>query len=441
MNFENILDIIENSTGVSIDTRTISKGNVFFAIKGENFDGNKFIEKALEDGAVLAISSDKKYTELKNVIVVDNVLKTMQYLAKQYRRRFEIPVIAVTGTNGKTTTKELLCSILSGKYDVLCTKGNFNNHIGVPLTLFGLNSKHNVAVVEMGASSMGEIKFLCNIAEPDLGLITSIGKAHIEGFGSFANIIKTKLELKDYLCENNGKFFFNKAVSDIKSHLTDPYCIEEFSSNEINGKTISSIQLLNVFPFLSIEFLLKNGKTIKVDTKLYGTYNFDNIVNAVKISDYFGLDVETIINKLSEYLPKNNRSQIIEWNTNTIILDAYNANPSSMTEALKSFIEIDTDKNKYLILGDMLELGNISLVEHKKIIDFIAIHNEIKGAILVGKEFSMAKKDMDVHNNRIEYVNNSEEAKKKLDSLNLGNSLILAKGSRGIKIESVFLQT
>ncbi len=438
MNPEYILDTIENSTGVTIDTRTMSKGNVFFAIKGENFDGNKFVDKALEQGAVLAVSSNEKFRGLHNVVVVDNVLETMQKLSKLYRRRFDIPVIAITGTNGKTTTKELLCTMLSGKYDVLCTKGNFNNHIGVPLTLFGLSKKHQIAVIEMGASSMGEIDFLCNIAEPDFGLITSIGKAHIEGFGNFGNVIKTKLELYDYLKNNNGKFFFNEAVSDIENYMTCPDCVLKFSSSEMNGKTISSIVMQKAFPSILLNILLNDGQTEKVATGLYGKYNFNNIVASAKISDYFDVGIDKISKKLGEYTPNNNRSQFIEWNTNTVILDAYNANPASMLEALKSFVEIKTDKKKYLILGDMLELGEVSHDEHLKVIEFIESHEEIAKAFLVGNEFFRAQKDRK-DNRRIDWIPNSLEAKKEIESLNLNSSLILAKGSRGIKIESVFL--
>ncbi len=438
---EDILNVIKNSTGVTIDTRTMSKGEVFFAISGDNFDGNKFIEKALENGAVLAIGSDEKYKNRSDVVVVKDVLVTMQKLARLYRSRFDIPIIAITGTNGKTTTKELLCTILSGKYNVLCTKGNFNNHIGVPLTLFSLGKEHQIGIVEMGASSLGEIKFLCEIAQPDFGVITSIGKAHIEGFGSLENIVKTKLELFEYLVTNDGSFFFNEAVSEIEEYMKSDKCIKRFNAAQINGNVFSSLEVKNGFPYISLEIFLNDGSILECDTRLYGRYNFNNIVTSVKISDFFGVDSEVVTEKLSEYVPINNRSQILTWNSNTVVLDAYNANPTSMMEALKSFLDIVTVKNKYLILGDMLELGSESVREHKRIIEFIHSNNEFINVLFIGKEFLKAKKELAIHHNDVLYFEDSDIAKRELLSMDLRDSLILAKGSRGIKVETIFLQT
>ena len=439
MNNEEILNIIHNSKGVSIDTRTLEKGNVFFALKGDNFDGNKFVDNAIEKGANLVVCSDKKYLDKKNVIVVRDTLKSLQELANMYRKRFNIPVIAITGTNGKTTTKELLCTILSGKYNVLCTKGNLNNHIGVPLTLLGLKAKYQFAVVEMGASAPGEIDFLCNIAEPNYGVITSIGTAHILGFGSLENIIKTKMELFDYLKKNGGLFFYNKVIQDLSIIINKDGCSLGFDSTSLEGKAINSIELKKAYPFISLSLHLITKVKKNIETKLYGKYNFNNIVTAVKIADYFGVESGIIKKQLESCSPKNNRSQILDWNTNKVILDAYNANPTSMKEALKSFVEIEEGKEKILVLGDMLELGDVSLDEHIRIIDFVTKEKCFKKIVLIGSEFFNAYKASGVKNEIIHLFENSKEAKQEILSLDLKKALILAKGSRGIKIESIFL--
>ncbi len=439
MNNEEILNRIQYSNGVSIDTRTLEKGNIFFALKGDNFDGNKFVDDALEKGADLIICSDKKYIDKKNVLVVEDTMKSLQKLANLYRQRFKIPLIAITGTNGKTTTKELLCTILSGKYNVLCTKGNLNNHIGVPLTLFGLKAKHQIAVIEMGASFPGEIDFLCNIAEPNHGTITSIGTAHISGFGSFENIIKTKMELFDYLKKNGGMFFYNKVIKELSEIIDKDECSLDFDASGLNGKTIESIELKKTYPFITISLDLSNKSKINVETKLYGKYNFNNIVTSVRIAEYFGVNPDIIKEKLDEYLPKNNRSQILDWNSNKVILDAYNANPTSMLEALKSFVEIDTRREKILVLGDMLELGDVSMEEHRKIIDFVIKENIFNKIFLIGSEFINAYREYGHKNRIICLFENSKDAKEQMLSLNLKKVLILAKGSRGIRIESIFL--
>ena len=438
MSNEEILNRIQNSNGVSIDTRTLDKGNIFFALKGDNFDGNKFVDIAIEKGADLIICSDNKYIDKKDVVVVKNALTSLQELAKLYRKRFKIPIIAITGTNGKTTTKELLCTILSGKFNILCTKGNFNNHIGVPLTLFGLKPNHQIAVVEMGASSLGEIDFLCNIAEPNYGTITSIGTAHILGFGSFDNIIRTKMELFDYLKQNDGLFFYNEVIKDLSEIINKDDCSLGFDNTSLQGEAIESIELKKTYPFISLTIDLINKNKIYVETKLYGRYNFNNIITAVKIADYFGIEPAIIKEQLEGYFPKNNRSQILDWNTNKIILDAYNANPTSMMEALKSFVEIDTVKDKILVLGDMLELGDVSLVEHRRIIDFVIKENSFKKIVLVGSEFINAYKASRIKSEIINLFENSTKAKSEILSMNLKKSLVLAKGSRGIKIESIF---
>jgi len=439
MSNNEILSIVNNSTGVSIDTRTLKKNNVFFAIKGDNFDGNNFVDKALDFGAKIVIASDKRFVDNDKVILVDDVLFTLQAISNLNRKKYNVPVIAITGTNGKTTTKELLCRILSEKYNVLCTKGNLNNHIGVPLTLLNLKEDHEIAVVEMGASSLGEIKFLCEIANPNFGLITSLGKAHISGFGSFSNIISTKLELFYYLKENNGTFFFNSNVYHIEKEMSGENSVVSFCSDDMQGNLIENLKLIKTYPFLEIEYGFKQNKVLSESTLLYGEYNFNNIVSAYKIADYLQVDSDLIIEQIKNYKPDNNRSQILKWKTNDVILDAYNANPTSMREALLSFIGINKNKNKYLILGDMLELGLDSLDEHLNIFEFIKENNQFEKVILVGKEFHFAKlKAKDIPEN-FRFFENSILTKTFIENIKITNSLILVKGSRGIKTETIFL--
>jgi UDP-N-acetylmuramoyl-tripeptide--D-alanyl-D-alanine ligase len=433
-----ILKFINKSEGVSIDTRTLEKGQVFFALAGDNFDGNKFVKVALEKGALLAVASDKKFSTVPNVIVVDNTLKTLQNVAELHRDRLDIPIIGLTGTNGKTTTKELLCKILSSQYNVLCTAGNLNNHIGVPLTLLKLTSDHQLAVVEMGASGHGEIDFLCNLAKPTHGLITSIGIAHIEGFGSLQNIIKTKLELYHYLKERPGAFFYNNEIIELKDFVEDYKNLMTFSFDDMKGKNIYKVSLNKTFLFLDLNIILKSNKVINVKTNLYGEYNFMNIVNAIKISDYFDISVENIKKGLENYISENNRSQIVEWNSNKLIMDAYNANPTSMKLALQTFENTNSEKDKYLVLGDMLELGNVSLSEHLKILKYLLEKSFYKKCIFIGKEFIKAMENNSDYKKSMFFVENVKDAKKIVEQLEIRDSMILVKASRGIKAESIF---
>jgi UDP-N-acetylmuramoyl-tripeptide--D-alanyl-D-alanine ligase len=437
---DKILELYHNSNGISTDSRNIKSGQIFVALKGENFDGNLFVDQAFQNGASYAIISDKALTNIDKVIFVDDTLRTLQILSNLHRQKFKIPVFALTGTNGKTTTKELINHLLSAKYNTLCTKGNLNNHIGVPLTLLELNEHHEIAIIEMGASAQGEIKGLCEIANPDFGLITSIGKAHLEGFGNIETIIKTKTELYRYLKWHHGLFFFNEKVSDIYDVLKndDFESTEIYSHQKMMGKSISSIEDISDNIFLKLRIINAENEEYTVESKIYGNYNFINIVNAIKIADYFEVDINDIISALENYEPKNNRSQILKWQENTLILDAYNANPTSVVAALKSFEKIEND-NKIVVLGDMLELGYASDQEHINIIfEIIKNNNKLEEVILVGKRFYDAfRKISDLPSNIIA-CSTTSEVSILLSQKKYKNKIILAKGSRGIKIESIF---
>ena len=433
-------DLFQSSTGISTDSRNVKPGQIFVALKGDNFDGNQFVDMAFKNGASFAIISNSALSNKENVILVDDTLKTLQDLSNLHRQKFDIPVFALTGTNGKTTTKELINHLLSVKYNTLCTKGNLNNHIGVPLTLLELKNNHEMAIIEMGASAQGEIEELCRIANPDFGLITSIGKAHLEGFGNIETIIKTKTELYRYLKEHKGLFFFNEIVTDLVCELmnNNNESTEIFSHKNMKGKNISRIEDISDNIFLKLKILDSNNKEFIASTKVYGNYNFTNIVNAIKIADYFGVETEKIISALENFETKNNRSEIVNWNENTLILDAYNANPTSVMAALKSFDKIEND-NKIVILGDMLELGEASEMEHKTIInELIKLYNKFERIILIGSRFfEQFQKIIQLPDNILSFKT-VNDASTFLAEQNYKNKIFLAKGSRGIKIETLF---
>lgn len=438
LHLNEIYDIFKNSKGISTDTRVLVPGELFFAIKGDNFDGNLFVDNALKKGAIKAVSSDVKYKAHQDVVFVDDTLQLLQDLAKFHRSKFEIPVIAITGTNGKTTTKELVCSILKEKYNVLCTKGNFNNHIGVPLMILQLQSENNLAVIEMGASGVGEIMTLCNIAMPTHGLITGIGKAHIEGFKTIGNIIKTKLELYDYLKQKNGVFFYNREISQLSEFVDeDDENVLSFTADDFKGKSISEVFVENSFPFLKLKIVDNKGSKYEVKTNLYGEYNFMNITNAMKLADYFDVDIKEIQKALSLFIPNNNRSQILNTKEGLVILDAYNANPTSMQMSINSFEQIKTDNKKYMVLGDMLELGEISIDEHINLINRLDKKGFYEMIFFVGNEFLKAKDQIQIENPRFAFFKNILTAKEAFTDLKLNKSLVLIKASRGIQAEKI----
>ena len=415
---------------VCTDTRKIEDGCLFFALKGANFDGNKFAQQAIEEGAAYAIIDDKTIAKQERLILVEDVLTTLQALANYHRKQFEIPVIGITGTNGKTTTKELISTVLASNYTIHFTKGNFNNHIGVPLTLLSMPANTEVAVIEMGANHVGEIDFLCRIVEPTHGLITNVGEAHLEGFGSFEGVKKAKGELYRYLEENKKLAFINKNEAHLQEMAgTNLYRVLYTKSAEPNLKVpIFETKLVAANPFIEVAYLSKEGVTQSIKSQLIGLYNFNNIMTAITLGRYFKVPYEKIKQAIENYTPTNNRSQIVEKRTNKFLLDAYNANVTSMTKALESFASYD-DENKIAILGDMLELGNESEKEHKSIINLLDKLNI--NAILVGEEFSKINQSI------FKTFNNSEETEKFLKKEKIEDTLILIKGSRGIKLENV----
>lgn len=407
---------------ITTDTRNIIKNDLFFALKGPNFNGNSFVQKALNNGAKYAVIDEKKYYVEGKTFLVDDVLKSLQKLATIHRKKIKIPLIAITGTNGKTTTKELIGSVLKSKFDVLITKGNLNNHIGVPLTILKIQKKHQIAVIEMGASKKGDIKELAEIALPNYGIITNIGKAHLEGFGNIETIRKTKLELFDYLNDSNGEtivcnddhLLINYLPENIKKHTYG------YQLADINGA------LIDQNPYLKIEIKNNKSKYI-INSQLLGSYNLNNVLAAVICGQIFGLNLKEISNAISNYNPDNNRSQLIKTKDNTIIADCYNANPTSTMEALKSFKDLKNE-NKLVILGDMLELGNVENEEHQNIVDYLK-NNSFK-AILVGKCYQKT-------NHNFKCFELTEQIINFIKSENYTNYMILLKGSRGIQLEKI----
>ena len=415
MNVENLYKIYQEHPIISTDTRKILDGCLFFALKGENFDANEFAETAINKGASFSIIDDKKYCSSDKCILVDNVLETLQQLANYHRKQLNIPIIGITGSNGKTTTKELINAVLSQKYNTIATQGNLNNHIGVPLTLLSIPKNSEIAIIEMGANHIGEIELLCNIAEPNFGIITNIGTAHIEGFGSREGVIKAKSELYHFIKKTKGTIFLNDNDELLVSLAKEINSIK-YSKDEINN--------IDSNPFLSFFWA-----ALKIKTQLYGEYNIPNILAAIKIGEYFNVEKTAIKTALENYVSTNNRSQIVKLANHTLYLDAYNANPTSMNAAIDAFSTLNAP-NKFLILGDMLELGHVSQKEHQNIVD--KIHHLNLNALLVGNEFQSIK-------NKYHFtaVKNTDEAIFWLEKQPNTINSILIKGSRGIRLEKV----
>jgi UDP-N-acetylmuramoyl-tripeptide--D-alanyl-D-alanine ligase len=406
---------------VTTDTRNIAKNDLFFALKGPNFNGNKFAEKALELGAKYAVIDEKEYFIEGKTFLVENVLETLQNLARHHREKINIPVVAITGTNGKTTTKELLGAVLTSQYNILITKGNLNNHIGVPLTLLQLNKEHEIAVIEMGASKIGDIKELVEIALPNYGIITNIGKAHLEGFGDVETIKRTKFELYDFIIKNKGGVVVNKEDELLTSYI--PKEIDKFtygfSKADVTGKVVKQT------PTLEMELTMEENAPKMVKTNLLGAYNQNNILAAACVGKIFKVSKENIERSIAHYSPTNNRSQLVKTSKNTVIADCYNANPTSTMESLISFNQIESSQ-KLVILGDMLELGASSEVEHQAIVDYL--ESKSLKAILVGKCYQKTKSGFTTFKDTLQLI-------PYLKQDGLENSLVLLKGSRGIKLE------
>lgn len=404
------------------DTRSPLPDSVFFALRGPNFNANEYAEKALDSGSKYAVIDDKVFQKDERFILVTDVLKTLQDLANHHRKQFHIPFIGLTGSNGKTTTKELVNAVLSEKYKVACTKGNLNNHIGVPLTLLSVNETHEIALIEMGANKPGDIKELCDIADPDFGLITNIGKAHLEGFGSYENVIKTKSELYDHIRAKKGQIFLN---IDNEILVKQAEGIKNVSYGIKNGSTKGND--VHVDPFLSLEIENANGR-FNVSTHLIGSYNAENIIAAACIGHHLNLTNEQIQKGLENYIPSNNRSQVEKRKNYILIMDAYNANPSSMKAAIENFHAIE-NPSKFFILGDMFELGASSDEEHESVIQQ-AKNRNLKG-IFIGKMFGKFKNDS------FHFFESTDEAKKGIGNIIPEKSLILIKGSRGMRLENL----
>lgn len=412
---------------ISTDSRNCPVGAIYFALKGERFDGNKFVPDVLSRGASWAISDDQSLIGVDKVIVVSDVLKMLQNLAQFHRKKLGIPILGITGTNGKTTTKELIAAVLQKKFKVEATKGNLNNHIGVPLTILSMDENVEFGVVEMGANHIGEIDFLCRIAEPDFGIITNVGKAHLEGFGSFEGVKKAKGELYSYLREKSALVFINADNDQLKQ--MGKGLSNKFEYGIEKGVLKGSIRDANN-PFLTVNWF-SESMINSLDTHLIGAYNFENVLCAIAVGTYFGISSQNINDAINSYYPSNNRSQLIETTTNKIILDAYNANPSSMLEALNNFSKMEYT-SKVAILGGMKELGDESISEHEKLIEHISGLN-ISTLILVGEEFT----DFPAPSMSTLKFDSYESVNSFLKKSPLSNSLLLIKGSRSNQLEKI----
>ena len=381
MNIIDIYQLFLHHQQVTTDSRNCPKDSMFFALKGERFDGNKFAEKALEAGCAYAIIDDPTYYKDERTIVVDNVLTTLQQLAHHHRKALGLPIIGITGTNGKTTTKELVATVLSTKYNVLYTEGNLNNQIGVPLTLLRLNPDHELAVIEMGASHPGDIKELVDLVHPNYGLITNVGCAHLEGFGSYEGVLHTKGELYDFLRRTKGKVFVQ---AENQALLTLAKGIEQITYGS-SDEAFASGHVVSCDPFLTFNWK-QQGKIHTVETHLIGSYNIDNVLAAVAIGRYLKVPAERISRAISAYEPTNNRSQLKRTATNELIIDAYNANPSSMKVAIENFKQLPMSP-KAVILGDMRELGETSDTLHTEVVEQVKAAGFDK-VLLCGEHFS-----------------------------------------------------
>lgn len=420
---EKIYELYKKAYTVTTDSRNVTKDSVFVALKGEHFDGNDFAVKVAEDGVAACVIADRPTLRSNDrLFVVDDSLKALQQLAAMHRKTMGVPVIGVTGTNGKTTTKELISAVLSKKYNVVYTQGNFNNHIGVPLTLLRIKPETELAVVEMGANHPGEIKMLANMGMPDYGIITNIGRAHLEGFGGFEGVIRTKNEMYQYVSEHNGTVFVNAdnaLLMDLAKNINNKVTYGAREGAVTKGK------LLSANPYLSVEW---NGQCI--DTQLVGDYNFENVMAAICLGIFFEVKPNDIVTALASYRPTNNRSQVIQTANNRVVMDAYNANPTSMSHAINNFRNICHDDN-LLIIGDMRELGGESQKEHETIFNLIR-ELGFEDVIFVGTEFSKVAKD-----SKFKAFENVEELSQFIENNPIVGKDVLVKGSNGIHLNKI----
>ena len=424
MTIQDLHGLFLKSNGVTTDTRKIDPNTIFFALKGANFNGNAYASEALKLGAGYAVVDEEIYQTDQRIILVDDVLKTLQNLAYTHRKFLDIPIIALTGSNGKTTTKELINVVLSKKFKTVATSGNLNNHIGVPLTLLSMNSNTELGIVEMGANHIGEIAELAAIAAPDFGYITNFGKAHLEGFGSVEGVIKGKSELYNYLIDHKGSLFLNIDDSIQKKQIEATHTFTFGATTEADVKLEYAIAQ----PFAKIRF---NDNT--VNSQLIGQYNAVNLAAATSIGTFFKVENQEIVSALESYTPTNNRSQIINRNHQTIILDAYNANPTSMEAALQNFANLD-DVNKVAFLGDMFELGETATIEHQKIAD-LTIDLGLQHVVFLGENFQKTSNpNYQFKNLKILQENGFPKI---IEELLAQKVTILIKGSRGMRLEGI----
>lgn len=423
MNIESLYECFLACKTIATDTRKIAPGSMFVALKGENFDANNFAEEALAKGANYVIIDNPGVKSDDRMLLVDNSLEALQKLANYHRRQLGLPIIALTGSNGKTTTKELINAVLSTKYSTKATSGNLNNHIGVPLTLLSFTSDTEIGIVEMGANHQKEIEFLCTLAEPNFGYITNFGKAHLEGFGGVEGVIKGKGELYQYLQEQNKTVFVNLDDA-IQKDKTNNFSRYTFAVNNYNCDV--RIDTVKANPMVLVKY-----KDIDIQSHLIGIYNATNINAAIAIGTFFKITPEKIKVAIENYIPANNRSQMIEKNGNNIILDAYNANPSSMDAAIDNFSQLDAP-SKLAILGDMFELGEESLHEHKQLVQKLAGKSGIE-AYLVGKDFYANATE----HSHLSFFETYDDFREYFSTVKPANKMILIKGSRGMALERV----
>ena len=423
MNLKTLYNIFLGNQSICTDTRKLKKNDIYFALKGENFDGNKFAKTALDNGASYCIIDDTSIKSLSDkFILVKNTLEALQKLANHHRKQLTYPIIGLTGSNGKTTTKELIYNVLSSNYKVKATKGNLNNHIGVPLTLLSFTEDLDFGIVEMGANHQKEIEFLSAIAEPDFGLITNFGKAHLEGFEGIVGVIKGKSELYDYLKAHKKTIFINKDDKTQVKQIGNYKKLSTFGSGRDNNCTLTFISA-NPFVCLSYE-------DVVIKSQLIGSYNYSNIAVAAAIGKYFNVSKNDIKQSIETYKPDNNRSEIKQLKSNEIIMDAYNANPTSMLAALNNFKQLEF-KNKFLFLGDMFELGKSSSKEHQAIVDFTESHFD-ENIYLIGENFYATR----TKKNTLKF-SSFQDLNEVLENKSIKDAMILIKGSRGMALERI----
>lgn len=421
---EDLYKVFQEFSKVSTDSRKVEEGSIFFALKGPNFNGNEYAQKALDQGAAIVVVDEKGHTPEDRSIVVKDVLTTLQSLSKYHRSRLEIPIIGITGSNGKTTSKELIKCVLDTKYKVCATQGNLNNHIGVPLSILSIRPDHDIGVIEMGTNGHGEIEFLCDLARPEYGLITSIGKAHLEGLGSIEGVIAEKTALYRSVARTNGHIVYNEDSIYLKDQLpTNTYNI----AYGIKGSQAVELKIDSAFPAI-VGKCIRGSNKLELRSRMYGEYNISNIIAALTIGDLFDVDIDNAVQAINQYDPTNNRSEVKHYRGANIYLDAYNANPSSVALVIDQYSK--SSVNKILILGDMLEVGEGEDREHNSILTTIDAER-FENVILLGELYCKHRDQF----SSFEFFNEYDSLKKYFDSLDLEGKNVLLKGSRGMRLE------